>query len=61
MVSQSLFTPEEAAVYLGLRQAQLKTIRSLPVIVVGRNDLRYRVQDLDRWIVSRRIVQQVAA
>lgn len=55
MVVQSLLTPEEAAVYLGVRQPQLKSLPSLPVVMIGR-DPRYRVRDLDQWILSRRIV-----
>lgn len=55
MVVQSLLTPEEASVYLGVRQAQLKSLQSLPVVMIGR-DPRYRVRDLDLWILSRRIV-----
>jgi len=55
MVVQSLLTAEEASVYLGVRQAELKSLPSLPVVMIGR-DPRYRVLDLDRWVMSRRIV-----
>ena len=54
MVIQSLLTPEEASVYLGVRQAQLKAM-SLPVVMICREP-RYLMRDLDRLVLSRRIV-----
>lgn len=52
-----LFTPEEAATYLGCSSKTLATWRStgrhaLPFIKVGAR-VRYRRQDLDQWLASR--------
>ncbi len=60
MVVQTLLTPEEAAVYLGVRQNQLAALPSLPVVMLNRNEHRYRVLDLDRWVLSRRFMRTAA-
>ena len=55
MVVQSLLTPEQAAVILGVSHLQLKSLPSLPVVMIGLGP-RYRVRDLERWILSRRVM-----
>lgn len=55
MVFQSLLTPEETAVFLGVRQAELVSLPGLPVVMIGK-DARYAVRDINRWIESRRLV-----
>lgn len=54
MVTSNLLTPEEASVYLGVRQAQLEAM-VLPVVMIC-SEPRYRVRDLDRLILSSRVV-----
>jgi len=54
MVSR-LLTLAEASKYLSVREEILTALPSLPVVMIGREP-RYMVRDLDRWILSRRIV-----
>ena len=54
MVVSQLLTSEQAAVYLGVRQKMLRTM-PLPVVMLDR-DPRYSVRDLDRYIMSRRLL-----
>jgi hypothetical protein len=55
MAVSKLLTSKEAAVYLGVRQDMLRTLPELPVVIVGQES-RYMECDLERWILSRRIV-----
>ena len=55
--SNPLFTPSEAATYIGVTENTLSVWRcvgryAIPFIKVGRL-VRYRVSDLDAWLESR--------
>ena len=55
--SNLLFTPSEAATYIGVTENTLSVWRcvgryAIPFIKVGRL-VRYRVSDLDAWLESR--------
>jgi len=59
METKKLLSRKEAAEYLGLKAQTLAVWHvtgryGLPVVKVGRS-VRYRVQDLERWLTARTI------
>ena len=59
---ESLFTSREAAQYLGLAKITLDIWRSKgkppAYIKIGNRAIRYRRQDLDDFILQRRVVEE---
>ena len=59
---ESLFTAREAAQYLGLAKITLDIWRSKgkppAYIKIGNRAIRYRRQDLDDFILQRRVVEE---
>jgi len=56
-MTSNLYNTTEAAIYLGLSKAFLERDRwagaTIPYIQVGARAVRYRIEDLDRFIESR--------
>ncbi len=55
-MQQELFTTAEAARYIGMSKAFLERDRwegaRIPFVRVGRRAVRYRIEDLDRFIAG---------
>ncbi len=61
-VPKRLFTPTEAGVYLGFRSAwPVRTLAwngELPFVRTGKKRIAFDVEDLDRFIESRKTVER---
>ena len=61
-IKQRLFPPAQAAFYLGFRSAwpvrNLAWKGELPFVRTGKRRIAFDVEDLDRFIESRKVVEQ---
>ena len=53
----NVLTPEEAATYLGVPLAALKSAAGPPVVLYNARVRRYRREALDRWLAEREIAE----